>query len=139
MITCRACGTEERVFVDHPALLCAACLSDLRGTAQRLTDEYAAAMVRYFDAARALGMRAKDSEWFAKTERAREDMTLDPALFARAWEVARAEGGEKRVLIELREAMDAAAEHMRTCELRHIAAAPELAHARAVFGEPIEV
>jgi hypothetical protein len=139
LITCRACGAEEYVFTDHPALLCAGCLADLPGTSQRLAEQYASSMVVFFEAARALGMRARGNAWFEKTERAREDMDISPATFARAWEAARAEGGEKRDLIELREAMDEAALTMRACELLFIAASPELAAARAAFGEPVEV
>ncbi len=137
LITCRACGMEAMVFTDHPALLCAACLNDLPATAYRVSEAYSAAMVAFFDASRALDEKARSNAWFAKTEQARAD--ADPALFARAWEAARAEGGEKAELITLREAMDEAAKTMRVAELRYIAAAPELAQARAAFGQPVEV
>ena len=137
LITCRTCGTEAAVFADHPALLCAACLNDLSATAYRVSEAYSAAMMAFFNASRALDEKARGNAWFAKTEQARAD--ADPALFARAWEAARAEGGEKEVLIGLRDLMDEAAKRMRAAELCYITSAPELAQARAAFGEPVEV
>lgn len=139
LITCRACGSEEKVYTDHPALLCAACLADIPTTSRKVAEGYASAMVVFFEASRALYERAKDNAWFQKTELARGDMSITPATFARAWEAARAEGGEKAELIGLREAMDDAAEAMQAAELRYIAAFPELRAARAAFGEPVEV
>ncbi len=139
LITCRACGAGEAVYTDHPALLCGACLIDLSATAYRVSEDYSAAMVAFFDASRALDERTRGNVWYAKTEQARTDMAVTPAVFARAWEAARQEGGEKVALIELRETMDTAAEAMRAAEVRYIAAAPELSAARQAFGQPVEV
>jgi hypothetical protein len=139
LITCRACDAQEYVFTDRPALLCAGCLADLRGTTRKVAEGYASSVIAFFEASKALHEKAKDNPWFAKTEAARGDMSILPSTFARAWEAARAEGGEKAELIRLREAMDEKALLMRSCELRYIAASSELAAARAAFGEPVEV
>lgn len=139
LITCRACGQEERVFIDHPALLCAACLANLGATAQRVAGDYASSMVAFFEAEKSLRERAAGNTWYVKTEAARGDMSITPETFARAWESARLGGGEKSVLIELRDTMDAAALAMQAAELRYIAATPELSAAREAFGEPVEV
>lgn len=136
-IECRACGAEEHVYPDHPALLCASCLVDLGATARRIAEAYASAMVAFFDASAKLSARSSGNAWYAKTEQARGDMSISPATFQRAWEAARLEGGDKAVLIGLRDAMDLAAEQMRAAEVQYISAAPELAAARIAFGEPV--
>lgn len=136
-ITCRACEAEEVVPLNHPALLCGACLADLPLAARRVAEAYAAAMETFFQASAALAEAAEGDEWFAKTERARAE--IEPAAFARAWEKARAAGGKKAALVALRDAMDEAALDMRRAELRYIAAAPELVAARAAKQEPVDV
>lgn len=136
-ITCRACDAKEKVFVDHPALLCAACLADLAGTNKRIVEAYARAMDVFFRACEVLSHEARNDAWYAKTEAARGDMSISPELFARAWEAAGV--GPHADIVRLRNQMDAAAETMRAAELRYIAAQPELAAARAAFGEPVEV
>ena len=138
-ITCRVCEDEERVPLDYPALLCSTCIADLAGTARRVADAYACAMAAFFDAGAALTSAAQGNEWYAKTERARGDMSVSPATFARAWAAAKKEGGEKATLVTLRDAMDDAAELMKAAEQRYIEAQPELIAARAALGEPVEV
>lgn len=135
-ITCRVCGDEERVPLDYPALLCSTCITDLAGAARRVADEYACAMSAFFETGAALTQASQGDAWYAKTERARGDMSVPPAVFARAWGVAKAGGGDKAVLISLRDRLDEAAELMRLAEQRYIAAAPELEAARAAMGEP---
>lgn len=136
-ITCRACDREETVPLGYPALLCSACLFDLSATACRVADEYAETMTVFFRAGEALQKAALNNEWYAKTERARSE--VEPVIFARAWEAARARGGEPAVLIGMREWLDETAMLMRRAELRYITAAPELLAAREARGEPIDV
>ena len=136
-ITCRACDAPETVEIGHPALLCLACLADLIGATARVTLAYADAMAAFFRASEELARQSEGSAWYAKTEVARGDMSIAPALFAQAWE--RARGGEHAAIAAAREAMDAAAEAMRVAELRYIAAAPEFYAARAFLGEPVGI
>jgi hypothetical protein len=138
-ITCRACGRIENVMLGHPALLCSACLVDVSATARRVADEYATAMVAFFDAGAALTKASQGNEWYAKTEAARGDMRVSPEIFALAWQRAKVGGGEKALLVSLRDSLDTTAEDMRAAELRYLAAAPELEAARAAMGEPINV
>jgi len=126
-------------MLGHPALLCTPCLRDVSATARRVADEYAAAMVAFFEAGIALTKASQGNAWYAKTEAARGDMRVSPETFARAWAAAKAEGGEKAVLVGMRDRLDEAAEDMRAAELRYLAAAPELEAARAALGEPVEV
>lgn len=136
-ITCRVCEAHENVPLGHPALLCSDCLSDLPAAVRHISGEYADAMVAFFQAGEALEKASRGNEWYAKTEAARAD--VEPSLFARAWEAARLRGGEPARLIGMREWLDETAELMRRAELRYIAAVPELAAARAAFGEPVDV
>lgn len=138
-ITCRVCGDEERVPLDYPALVCSTCITDIAAAARRVADEYAHTMAAFFEAGEALTKISQGDEWYAKTERARGDMTIPPVTFARAWAVAKSAGGDKAKLVSLRDNLDEAAELMRAAELRYIAASPELEAARAALGEPIDV
>jgi len=138
-ITCRACEAEEDVPLNHPALLCSACLIDLGATARRVADDYAEAMAAFFEAGREHDAAARTNAWYAKTEAARGDMSVSPELFTRAWAAAKAGGGERAQLVAVREWMDECAELMRRAELRYNAAAPELEAARAAQGEPCDV
>lgn len=139
-ITCRVCEREERVSLDHPALLCSVCLGDVSTTDAHVSGIYAAALAFFMDASENLRTAVEQSSeraWWARVDAARID--ADRGVFATAWARAKSSGGEKLRLCELSEVCDREAIKLEPLNAWYTDAMRELKAARAFLGEPVEV
>jgi hypothetical protein len=76
------------------------------------------AVERFCRAWDALEDAVAENEWYVKVSTARANLNVSDAALARAWEAAKAEGGEKQRLCLLWEEAAAAGQEVLTCEQR---------------------